>query len=143
MTLSSAASNAGMEADTLKRLNPAVHTDTLDANAPGHSLLMPHRNAEQLRNAMQSANDQSMTASLSSPSDPSLIASAGKSTIAQDDDPAPASKSRHARTHTVRAGESLWQIARNYSTSVNTLERLNNLHGKALKPGQVLKLDAP
>jgi hypothetical protein len=26
---------------------------------------------------------------------------------------------------------------------VNTLERLNNLHGKPLKPGQVLKLDTP
>ena len=35
------------------------------------------------------------------------------------------------------------QIARSCSVSVATLERLNNLHGKAIKPGQVLKLDAP
>lgn len=144
MTLSTAADHAGMDMDSLKRLNPALLSNTAATNAPGHLLMMPHRNAEQLRTAMQIANDQGMTASLSgagASSTPSLFAD--PQTTADDSTPAPAAKSHHARTHTVRNGESLWQIAKNYSTSVSKIEHLNNLHGKPLKPGQVLKLDPP
>lgn len=143
MTLSSAATTAGMEADALKRLNPAVNSDTLDANAPGHLLLMPHRNAEQLRSAMQMANDQSMTADASNASDASASFALTDKPATPQETPATDTESHHMRTHTVRSGESLWQIARKYSTSVSTLERLNDLHGKGIKPGQVIKLDAP
>ncbi len=142
MTLSGAANHAGMPANTLKQLNPAVNSDLLDANTP--HLLMPHRNAEQLRNAMQTANDQYMVASTSNTGDPpASFAFADRAADAQDSANVSASPSHKARTHTVRSGESLWQIARSCSVSVATLERLNNLHGKAIKPGQVLKLDAP
>jgi membrane-bound lytic murein transglycosylase D len=143
MTLSHAASSAGMDPDTLKQLNPALLAGGVNDNTPGHLLLLPHRNAEQLRTAMQMANDQGMTASLSNannPPQPSLFADTSASSDDSTDTPA---KPRHVRTHTVRNGESLWQIAKNYSTSVNKLEHLNNLHGKPLKPGQVLKLDTP
>ena len=45
-------------------------------------------------------------------------------------------------THVVSQGESLWQIAREYSTSVTRLQQLNDLsQGQAIQPGQVLKLD--
>jgi membrane-bound lytic murein transglycosylase D len=144
MTLSTAANHAGMDAGSLKRLNPALLNNTVDTHTPGHLLLMPHRNAEQLRTAMQMANDQGMTASLSSadnPPPPSLLAD--PSTASDDNAEASTAKPHRVRTHTVRNGESLWQIAKNYSTSVNKIERLNNLHGKPLKPGQVLKLDSP
>jgi membrane-bound lytic murein transglycosylase D len=144
MTLSTAADHAGMDADSLKRLNPALLSNTVDTNTPGHLLLMPHHNAEQLRTAMQMAKDQGMTASLSgadNPPPPSLFAD--QPTLTDDSAAAPSGKSHHVRTHTVRSGESLWQIAKNYSTSVSKIERLNNLHGKPLKPGQVLKLDTP
>ncbi|GFZ99558.1 LysM peptidoglycan-binding domain-containing protein [Dyella caseinilytica] len=141
MTLSHAASSAGMDADTLKQLNPALLTGNVDNNTPGHLLLMPHRNAEQLRTALQIANDQGMTASLSDNNPPPpMLADAPAIT---DDSSNTSTKPHHARTHTVRSGESLWQIAKNYSTSVSKIERLNNLHGKPLKPGQVLKLDTP
>jgi membrane-bound lytic murein transglycosylase D len=145
MTLSAAASNAGMDTDSLKRLNPAWLADTVDANTPGHSLLMPHRNAEQLRTTMQMANDQDMTASLTDTSShsPSSAFFADNSSTNGENAPPSTKSSHHVRTHTVRAGESLWQIAKNYSTSVNKIEHLNNLHGKPLKPGQVLKLDPP
>ncbi|HUB92162.1 MAG TPA: LysM peptidoglycan-binding domain-containing protein [Dyella sp.] len=136
MTLSAAADHAGMEADDLKRLNPALQTNFLSADAPGH-LLMPHHNAELLRNAMQIANAQGMMASASPNTPlPAMYADTPAQSI-QDEAP------RHSRTHVVKSGESLWQIAHNYSISVNTLERLNHLHGKTLKPGQVLKLDPP
>lgn len=135
MTLSTAADHAGMETDDLKRLNPALQGNFLSADTPGH-LLMPRRNAELLRSAMQIANEQGMTAS-TSPNTPLPAMYADKQDQSTQDE-AP----RHARTHVVKSGESLWQIARNYSVSVNTLERLNHLHGKPLKPGQVLKLDS-
>ncbi|RDS86915.1 LysM peptidoglycan-binding domain-containing protein [Dyella psychrodurans] len=141
MTLSGAASHAGMPTETLKQLNPAVQSDLLNANVP--QLLMPHRNAEQLRSAMQMANDQDMTASASTSNDPAVHAPFVDTSNASQDDPEPATPPHHARTHTVRPGESLWQIAKHYSVSVSTLERLNNLHGKPLKPGEVLKLGTP
>jgi membrane-bound lytic murein transglycosylase D len=139
MTLSHAADSAGMDAGTLKQLNPALLSGMVDNNAPGHLLLMPHRNAEQLRTSLQLANAQDMTASLSG-TNTSVFADTQATGDDSSDKPA---TSHHVRTHTVRSGESLWQIAKNYSTSVNKLERLNNLHGKPLKPGQVLKLDTP
>jgi membrane-bound lytic murein transglycosylase D len=134
MMLSKAADHAGMETGDLKRLNPALQGNFLSTDAPEH-LLMPHRNAEQLRNAMQIADDQHMLASTSA--DPLLPATHDD----QADTDAQADAPQHVRTHVVRSGESLWQIAHHYSTSTSTLERLNHLHGKALKPGQVLKLD--
>jgi membrane-bound lytic murein transglycosylase D len=138
MTLSTTASHAGMLADDLRRLNPAMSKDTLDPTSASQ-ILMPHRNAEQWRNAMQSANAQDMTASNAPLAD---TPSSNEADVAQDSAPAVV-KSHTVRTHTVKPGESLWQIAHKYSISVNTLEHLNNLHGKPLKPGQVLTLDAP
>jgi membrane-bound lytic murein transglycosylase D len=135
MTLSTAADHAGMEANDLKRLNPALQSNFLDSNASGH-LLMPHRNAEMLRSAMQIAKDQGMVASTSADTPLPAIY------LDKPGDAAQAETQRHVRTHVVKSGETLWQIARNYSVSVSTIERLNHLHGKALKPGQVLKLDS-
>jgi membrane-bound lytic murein transglycosylase D len=143
MTLSHAADSAGMDADTLKQLNPALLGGVVDNNAPGHLLLMPHRNAEQLRTSLQLANEQDMTASLSNTNNPPPSSVFANTSATDDDNADKPAKSHHVRTHTVRSGESLWQIAKNYSTSVSKLERLNNLGGKPLKPGQVLKLDTP
>jgi membrane-bound lytic murein transglycosylase D len=138
MTLSGAASSAGMQADDLRRLNPALLKDALDSNASSQ-ILMPHRNAQQLRSATQSANAQDMTASTSALTSTPTSKDAD---VSQASDPPPA-KPQAVRTHTVKPGESLWQVAHKYSVSVSTLERLNNLHGKPIKPGQVLKLNTP
>lgn len=134
MTLSTAADHAGMETVDLKRLNPALQGNFLNTDSPGH-LLLPRRNAEQLRSAMQIANDQDMTASASN----NIFVPA--TSIDTSESGTKAAPPHHGRTHVVRPGESLWQIARKYSTSVSMLERLNHLNGKALKPGTVLKLD--
>lgn len=141
MTLSTAADHAGMQPDTLKRLNPALQGNSLNTDANAH-LLLPHRNAELFRSAMQTADGQNMTASVSSDASlPGIYAD--NATDTSDDNTAQADPPKHIRTHVVRSGESLWQIAHHYSVSVSTLERLNQLHGKPLKPGQVLKIDPP
>ncbi len=40
--------------------------------------------------------------------------------------------------HTVRAGDSLWNIARSYGTTVSEIRSANGLDGSRIYPGQVL-----
>lgn len=42
--------------------------------------------------------------------------------------------------HRVRKGESLWSISRRYGTDVSTILSLNELSGKSIYPGQILKV---
>lgn len=45
------------------------------------------------------------------------------------------------KTHTVRSGDTLWSISRQYNgLSIDKLKELNNLNGSGIKPGQKLKL---
>ncbi|HCN72120.1 MAG TPA: lytic transglycosylase, partial [Pusillimonas sp.] len=44
------------------------------------------------------------------------------------------------RTHIVRKGDTLYDLARRYSTSVGELRRLNNLKSTHLKLGQRLRV---
>jgi membrane-bound lytic murein transglycosylase D len=49
-------------------------------------------------------------------------------------------QSGQAQFHTVRRGDSLWNIARQYGTTTETIQALNGLKGTHLHKGQVLKL---
>jgi LysM repeat protein len=49
---------------------------------------------------------------------------------------APASETHH----TVRSGESLWTIARQYNTSIAEIRRLNNMSSDNLRPGQRIRV---
>jgi LysM repeat protein len=42
--------------------------------------------------------------------------------------------------HQVRSGDSLWQLATRYGTTVERIRRDNGLRGNALLPGQVLRI---
>lgn len=42
--------------------------------------------------------------------------------------------------HTVRRGETLWDIAREYRTSIEQIRRLNDLRSNALSPGQRIRV---
>ncbi len=44
--------------------------------------------------------------------------------------------------HTVKRGESLWTIARDYHTTVNNIQSANNLSSTTLDVGQILKIPA-
>ena len=121
MPMAQAAYQAAMSVGALKRLNPAFSGDTLDAGAASY-LMLPASHAERFRMASREAIPT------------------GSTRIASMDDQAAAPRHRH-RTHVVSNGESLWQIAREYSTNVDRLQQLNHLHGNAIQPGQVLQLD--
>ncbi len=43
-------------------------------------------------------------------------------------------------TYSVKKGDTLWDIARLYNTSVDNIKKLNNLNNNSLKIGQVLKI---
>lgn len=118
MPITQAADHAGMPADALKQLNPAFRGNTIDAGAASY-LLLPASHAKQFREAM--------------PAQAGDISSGGKR---------PAAAKTAPRTHTVKRGDSLWQIARDYAVDVSQLQRWNRLQGQALKPGQVLQVSA-
>lgn len=123
MTL--AANQAGMSVDALKRLNPAFGGNTVDVEAASY-LMLPASHAEQFRMASDRASSETTAVASTPPVAPKSEAAAA---------------GRRPRTHVVSRGESLWQIAREYSTNVAHLQQLNHLHGHAIRAGQVLQLD--
>lgn len=42
--------------------------------------------------------------------------------------------------HTVKSGESLWTISRQYGVTIDQIRRLNNLRSNSLRPGQRLRV---
>ncbi|MEW9623189.1 LysM peptidoglycan-binding domain-containing protein [Rhodanobacter geophilus] len=140
MPLARAADRAGMPLDTLKDLNAAFRNDIADTSVASY-LMMPAGRAQQFRDAPLAQADSDRLP------DASFAAGIG----ATGDDPAPLSATTksspgaagHAQTHRVKSGESLWQLARHYSVSVDDLQHWNHLQGKPIKPGQVLKVSAP
>ncbi|UQD51854.1 peptidoglycan endopeptidase [Bacillus methanolicus] len=51
--------------------------------------------------------------------------------------------SAHEKIHTVKYGESLWEISKKYNVSVSNLQKWNHLSGSKIYPGQKLTLLAP
>ncbi len=126
MKAARAAHLAGMSVTALKYLNPAFGGDLVGTSAAPY-LMLPAGHADQFRAAMEGLSGGTTGEEVA----PMAAAS---------EEPA-RSRDRH-RTHVVTAGESLWQIANEYSTSVSRLEELNQLpDGKPIQPGQVLQLD--
>lgn len=118
MTMARAADLAGMSTTALQHLNAAFRGKELDTRTASW-LMLPAAHAERFESAMVDFASESTT------------------TAHEPGEPQP-----ERSTHVVNSGESLWQIAREYSTSVARLEQLNDLpRGQAIQPGQVLKLD--
>ena len=125
MPLSRAADHAGLSLDIFKRLNSAFRGKMVDAEATSY-LMLPASHAGQFQDATQ----------------PSALATqdAGKPSTANVS--AGIKKQNSRKIHTVRSGDSLWQIARSYHVEVSELKRWNHLRGSTLTPGQILRIEA-
>lgn len=131
MAITRAADHAGMSVEALRHLNPAFRNNTIDASKAPY-LILPARHARQFRDALLEQ------ASRRAGDD--FLAGPGSGYSAAD--PVPGANTA-GRIHTVKRGDSLWQIARTYSISVSQLQRWNRLAGHTLKPGQTLTVSAP
>lgn len=61
-----------------------------------------------------------------------------------DDDGAETRLADGARSHTIKNGDTLWKLSRQYKISMSTLAEANGLQGKAsLKPGKTLHIPEP
>ena len=137
MPIAQAADHAGMSVDALKDLNAAFRSSTIDTTAASY-LLLPVGHARQFRDALlDQANSTTAQA------DTLLVDNSGDDPVSQPTAASsPAVTGTRRKTHTVRSGESLWQIARHYSVSTTELQRWNHLHGNVLKPGQILQVSS-
>lgn len=124
MTFARAAELADMPIAPLKQLNSAFHGKTIDT-AYASYLILPSNRAERFRTAAREASD---------------VAAVGPTSPATTTKRTPGVQHQH-RTHVVKRGESLWQIAHHNATSVAALQQLNNLKGHSIQPGEVLQLD--
>lgn len=148
MPIARAADHAGMSVDALKNLNAAYRNGVVDSRTS--SLLLPHSNAEQFRNAL-SGSKSADAAPVMAPmlrAAPSILADATPAAAARQDKPrakAPPSQSRQteAKRYTVGPNDSLWSIAREHSVTVKQLQLWNHLQTKPLKLGQQLEVSAP
>ena len=141
MPIAQAANHAGMPVDELKNLNAGFRNGYVDKRAASY-LVMPSGRVEQFRNSLLQ-NGPGITAADISNSD-RLAAAGGPSASSDTGAPAsgPSGAGTAARTHTVKPGETLWDIARRYSLNVDQIKRWNRLQGSTLRLGQVLKLNA-
>lgn len=140
MPLSRAADNAGMSLDHMKDLNAGFRNDIADTSVASY-LMMPAGHARQFRDALL---NQIADASADRENNDSFPGTGFTMDTAAPSAAANAPpRMRHARrerTHRVKSGETLWQLARHYDVSVRDLERWNHLkHGK-IKPGQTLRV---
>lgn len=143
MPLARAADRAGMPLDELKNLNAAFSNDIADTSVTAY-LMMPVSHAQQFRDALL---NQTASASADRLPDTTFANGIGAAAADPASTPAGTKSTRQAatgtRTHRVKSGDSLWQLARHYSVSVHDLQRWNHLSGQHIKPGQILKVSAP
>lgn len=124
ISIKSAARRAGMSVDALKYINGAFRGDTINTDHAAY-LMLPSRHARQFHlGALEQLE----------PADDTLLTPQDASSQADD-------KPATGRTHKVRPGENLWQIAHAYSVDIGQLEQLNHLSSDVIQPGQVLQLD--
>jgi membrane-bound lytic murein transglycosylase D len=122
-----------MSLDTMKALNAAFRGEMIDANVSSH-LMLPASHVEQFQAALL---DKPAGAAMADSSSSTAASAAGLSAPEKANLPHP----HPGKTHRVKRGESLWQIAHHFSIDVTQLQQWNHLNGGLLKPGQVLQLE--
>lgn len=140
MPLTQAANHAGMSVDELKNLNAAFRNGVVDPQAASY-LLLPNSQAEKFRLAsLQPTDTSTVTTAVAQQSGTALAVSAPATSQNIPAHTTATARKTKKQTHTVKSGETLWNIARIYSVDVKQLEHWNNLHSQKLRLGQVLQV---
>lgn len=124
-SLGKLSNRSGLTMARIRELNPGVEFEPLQIGA---KLKLPQPVARELASRGAAGAAETKVAS-AAPSKPSAAA------LAEDGDTG-------AATHTVRAGETLWEISRRYDVSVEGLRAANDLSGTTIRAGQSLRIPA-
>jgi membrane-bound lytic murein transglycosylase D len=131
---SAAASCADVSPEELALLNPAVDSAVFRgrANLPrGYLLRVPHGSAGAFQQRLAQIASDARVVAVSEP----------KRRVASSKRGARASRAASSyRTHKVRSGQTLSQIASRYGVSVRRLKSANGLRGSVVRAGQVLRI---
>lgn len=137
VSLAVVADMAGISTNELKRLNPGYLRNSTSSSGP-HHLLVPKRGARELELALAELPRQQRLKpgeqfALPSEDDHLMLAEMRRTKVAGK---------RQARTieYKVKPGDSLWSISKAHGVTKQQLLSWNRNASKALKPGQVLKL---
>ena len=122
------AERSGLRMARIRELNPDVRFEPLQI---GVKLRMPYSAVRKLEEGREPEKEVRLAAA-AAPS--SARAGAPKEETAY--------RSATARTHKVRSGETLWEIARNNDTTVEALQEANDLDGSTIRPGMELTVPA-
>lgn len=138
MKFGQAADHAGMSVDALKDLNGAFRHDMIDTDASTY-LVLPAGHVSQFRSALM--NSAASTVTTSDANNPSVAASGSGTLRGSRKTATPRDATAGDIDHSVKKGESLWQIAHRYAVTIGQLQRWNHLQGHAIKPGQILHIE--
>lgn len=117
LSIKQAAGLARMPAEKLRRTNSASNRDQIDTRYAKH-IMLPANRVSVFHQSLQT------------------LARGGSGTNS-------AAGALPLPSHEVKAGETLWEIARRYSLSLDKLLHWNHLHDSQLQIGQVLLLASP
>ncbi len=95
------------------------------------------RGAKAKQEAANAANGSAKATTSNKNADTSAKA---KTTGSKKNDNKKQKKASSPKTHTVKAGESLYKIAERNGTTVKELQRLNNIKGNKIKPGDKIRV---
>ncbi|MGH8106843.1 MAG: LysM peptidoglycan-binding domain-containing protein, partial [Arenimonas sp.] len=110
-----------IDAERLKKNNPAYKRGHISTNSPRRILMPAHLGNVQIADASGDKPENS----------------APVETIASN----PAPVETHSGSHQVKSGDTLWSVAKRYGLSLGSLQKLNGLGRNAvLRVGQTLKL---
>lgn len=124
------AERSGLKMSRVRELNPDVNFEPLQI---GVKLRLPYAAAQQLAARAQDSEPVRVAAREVREAAPAAKKASTTAT-------GPAARASGSRTHEVRSGETLWQIARDNGITVEALQKANELDGATIRPGLELKL---
>lgn len=120
-SLDSLAKRHQLDAEILKRNNPAYKRGQISIHAPRRILMPAYLAVGSVANMANTELQNSQTTSSGSAEKPTLEANTG--------------------SHEIKSGDTLWSIAKRYGISITSLRKLNGLgRNPVLRVGQILKL---